>query len=319
MTRFEVAEAIVIACYEDLKRLPGFVEDVPRDALKNVSKLAPYIMTDEIRCGIKDCHQPHNEGCAIRATNDSITITTNIGHCCAARILGVDWVQAKREYNERASFDDKKRLINAFLDDPRAIISDVFKVWYDGDVRWLDEARTDFLEGAPQRLRDVLEKRAKSGTTQVVQAREREEDDLTAHLGFSSRGADNNNIVTIPVGNLVGLNCIKLCAWDLVCRQVYKMAQQLAGQNPATMSARDIGDCARQLRSFRRKLQRAKELVAEGRAFFTRENFALFGPLLEQDCRAGASDVMRVYQWDFDRCRWSVSPKLGRRSGPRAA
>jgi hypothetical protein len=317
VTRFDVADAIEIKCYGDLLKLPGFTENVPKELLKNVRKLATYTMENEIRCGIAECHQPHKEGCAIEIPD---LLSTNIGHCCAAKIIGASWTDIKKDYIERRMLDGKKRDINVFLDDPRAIIKQAFDAWYQGDVRWLQLTREEFFNGAPTTLLETLAKRAKSNNTRVTQSRERDENDWTAHLAFSSQN-DDKSIVTIPVGDLSGLTTIKLCAADLVDRDVVKMASQWAKQNPLAMSNDDIGDCASQIRAFPRKLRRARELVAEGRAFFTPQNFALFTPLLEQDCRGGASAVLRHYEWDFEKDRWSISPKLGRtrKSDPRAA
>lgn len=317
MTRFDVADAIEIKCYEDLLKLSGFTKDVPKELLQNVRKLATYTMENEIKCGIAECHQPHKEGCAITVPD---LLTTNIGHCCAAKVLGASWTDIKNDYIERRTLDGKKRDINAFLDDPRAIIMQAFDTWYHGGVRWLHQAREEFLSGAPTTLLEALVKRAKSNNTRVTQSRERDENDWTAHLGFSSQN-DDKSIVTIPVGDLTGLITIKVCAADLVERDVVKMVNHWAKQSPISMNDDDITKCASQIRAFPRKLRRARELVAEGRAFFTPQNFALFTPLLEQDCRGGASAVLRHYDWDFENDRWSVSPKLGRtrKSDPRAA
>jgi hypothetical protein len=74
-----------------------------------------------------------------------------------------------------------------------------------------------------------------------------------------------------------------------------------------------------ELKALPQRLKRATALVAEGKAFFTPENFALFPPLLDQDCRAGASNALGHYEWNFDLCRWAVSPKLGLKRSGRAA
>jgi hypothetical protein len=74
-----------------------------------------------------------------------------------------------------------------------------------------------------------------------------------------------------------------------------------------------------ELKALPQRLKRATALVAEGKAFFTPENFALFPPLLDQDCRAGASNALKHYEGNFDLCRWAVSPKLGSKRSGRAA
>lgn len=75
-------DRIHIKSEKQLHDLAGYTKDIKPEEEPQLRIIGHYYLTPMVQCGIKSCHQKHNEGVVLALSDDRVT---NVGHICGER------------------------------------------------------------------------------------------------------------------------------------------------------------------------------------------------------------------------------------------
>ena len=120
-------ELIQVGDWTEILERPGFTQDLDPNAHTLSAIIGSYAFGDKVRCGLSNCHTPHNKG-YIAVTADGRE--TNMGTVCGKSYFGVDFetltrkfdldIQEKRDRDTLWAFRFKLDLFKQKIDDVRS-------------------------------------------------------------------------------------------------------------------------------------------------------------------------------------------------------
>lgn len=89
-------ELIQVSHWADILDRPGFTQDLDPNSHTLSVIIGSYAFGDKVRCGLSNCHTPHNKG-YIAVTTDGRE--TNMGTVCGKSYFGVDFETLTRKFD----------------------------------------------------------------------------------------------------------------------------------------------------------------------------------------------------------------------------
>lgn len=292
---FEIGDFTEIKSLEDMINRPNYRPEIDPKTVKIEDIVAPYALKN-IRCGLKDCHQPHDAGLLVR-TNSGIEV--NIGHVCGTKHFGADFKTLRNRHLKEDRIRIYKRKLNEVLDQQEQIFSRILEMRNaEHGARWLRRSLDHFKTAYPNPIIAELEARAKRDADLVQVSRERTKEEIdVAHAANPTASRDSFRYETVTVGRLRGLYIFERDIRVVLVKQLEARLRELIALDKERASYTQLQDFYTWASSIEDLFADAELIVSEGRVFFLPDNLQLLGYLtLSESTREEFSNLA----WDYD-------------------
>ena len=207
----------------------NFKFDIDPNLEKPESILAHYVVRPMLPCGIKGCHQPHNEGLLVRL---STGCEANFGIDCGAKYFGDSFHQLTDEFKQR-------RLLPQFRQEIAVAQRELLP--RSAEIALIDGRAEKFakmLARLPQKfpkLGESLRKRAERNESGLFAERQRTDDELERMLALNSSLKRSEILFeSVKVGNIDGLPALLMVSQGF--SSISARLEELRGLNPHSLT-----------------------------------------------------------------------------------
>ena len=102
---------IEVESWEDIKSLPGFVENLNPAEHELEAAIGFYPFKYKVNCGLTTCHQPHMKGFIVKTKNG---ILTNIGKDCGKTHFGVEFETLTKQLDRAYKESESRKKLDSF-------------------------------------------------------------------------------------------------------------------------------------------------------------------------------------------------------------
>ena len=280
MPVFQIEEKITLNSWDELPHRPCYESPVEPQQYRYVRIAGVYSFKDQsARCGVSDCLQAHSQGFLVITSDGK---ETNLCEACGQRFFSVSFKAREKALQEQARIREQKIRLNTVLEQVDVIkerIKELKQVPY--GANWLYRVLTSFCKTYPADLLAALKELAKN------------KDENTILAALTEDEADPFQLEQVE--QLQGLGIFAADIREELIGKILKPLmelEKLAGDPDANPS---LTRYCKWADSLEEQFACADYLVAEGRAFFDRENLERLKciPLPEVSARR-----VRSLHWD---------------------
>lgn len=147
-------QLVRIDSWEQVLERPGFNDNLDPTKHELKAIIGRYAFKDKFRCGLSNCHTPHNRGYLV-VTKDGLE--TNLGKDCGRNHFGVDFNDMSRQFERDMTEKENRETLWSFqfkLDEHFQAIDDLRRA--DRGADWVHKKSRPLLElnkGFESRLR----------------------------------------------------------------------------------------------------------------------------------------------------------------------
>lgn len=201
-------ELIKVSDWATIISRPGFTENLDPSENTLSAIIGSYAFKDKIRCGLSNCHTPHNKG-YIAATTDGRE--TNMGAVCGKSYFGVDFETLSRKFD--ADIQEKRDRDNLWafsfkLEEFKENILDLRQQRMGGD--WAYKMIRPFVEGTRE-LSEValkLGEMRRTGSAILTRAREASDNEIESLEIAQGRRIQRPYVIEDRVGTIAGMDAL---------------------------------------------------------------------------------------------------------------
>jgi len=280
---FQLEEKITLNSWDDISHRPGYTSPVEPRQYRYVRIAGVYSFEDQsARCGVSDCLKAHSLGFLVITSDKK---ETNLCEACGLRFFDVSFEAQQKILHEQARIREQKIRLNTVLEQIDVIkerINELKQVPY--GANWLYRASTSFCKTYPTELISALKDLATN------------KNDNAILVALAENEADPS-----PLEQVEQLQGLGIFAADIREELVGKILkplmelEKLAGDPDKNPS---LTRYCRWADSLEEQFVCVEHLIAEGRAFFDRENLERIKsiPLPEASARR-----VKSLRWDADK------------------
>ncbi len=286
-------ELVRLECWDDIEGRPGYSGDLDPSQHKLSGIIGQYRFGAQIRCGLSNCHTPHNHGYLVVTQSG---LETNIGKDCGRRYFGVDFETMEaahlRDMREKL---ERENVWNFMLrlEDVQRKVQDLLHCEQGGSwVYKTSRALVEANKGVPTdivRAIAVMIKTGKAVLTRDRPATQRE----TELAEASGTRVSRPHLITEKVADIQGLEALRE-ENDLRQLLVLNLDQELRALEALdadTMSPRDLRQWSKWVNTVDATLERAEAAIEAGRALLTADNLLPFREILRDPSDAPRFDA----------------------------
>lgn len=268
-----MGDRIHIKSEKQLHDLAGYTKDIKPEDEPQLRIIGHYYLTPMIQCGIKSCHQKHNEGVVLALSDGRVT---NVGHICGER-FGDRFRTAFKTYSDqhiRPPAIQKLAELKTRLATMQMALHDMRT-----KTNQLCERIQAFRERFP-RVAQELVRRANSGNDRVFESvplTNAEVDNLVAANPGSRR--EQFRYREELRGRIAGLKLFAIKLRDQIVTGFVDKAEQLRDADIPALSTERLLNWDNWAEDFDRRFDEASALLALGTEFFSRGNLDLLAYL----------------------------------------
>jgi len=287
-------ELITINTLEDIRSRPAFREDIDPKQHKIAKLIGDYTFKDQVPCGLNDCHTPHNKGFLARTEDGLETI---IGHVCGRKWGGESFVHHKRSFTQRKEYQQHSQLLNSIMskrNEIEARIKEISERKF--GAKWLIGSMKNFREICPDAVYGELSKRAIRGEPNVVEHRERSQEDINRlHAMYPNTSRESHRYEEVRIGIFDGLEIFKSSIHDLLILKVSNVLRELCQTDITSLKASERRKYVEWANQIENRFNEAEELLASGLRFFGESNIKLLHHLSKDK-----SNPMKKLKWNLE-------------------
>lgn len=277
-------ELVRLESWDDIEGRPGYSDELDPSQHKLSSIIGQYAFQAQIRCGLSNCHTPHNRGYLVVTQSGR---ETNIGKDCGKRYFGVDFenlaVRFDRDMREKLARENVGNFLLR-LDETQQRLKDVL----DGDRAgaWVYKTSQPLLEparGVPSDIVRAVAAMLKTGQSLLTKDRPASERETQIAEAGGNR-VKRPHMITEPIAEIRGLDALreennlrKLLMVDLDTN-----LKALEGLNVDTMQPADVMRWSKWVNSVDAGFDRAEAAIRSGRELLTVENLSPFEEILKE-------------------------------------
>lgn len=270
----DFSDAIEFKTWEEIISRPAYTPDLDPSTAK-LDTLVGWYALRERRCGLKDCHQPHDKGLVVR-THDGRE--TNIGHICGETHFKETFKTLRNRLNQEITARFRRQRVTDLQGRRELLLERVQQLReMTHGADWLNRSLTGFRNAYPRGLVRRLEERAKRGDDIVTVSRERTKAQIDDLLAFNeSLERRDVQYEDVPVGRLEGLDIFRRSIRDVVILELQQPLQDLAQVDVLLLSGNELRAWSERAERVDALIAEAEEIINEGQLFFMPNNLQLF-------------------------------------------
>lgn len=276
-----------IESWSDVESLPGFKKDIDPKTVKLSSIIGKYRFSDQVTCGLSNCHHKHFRGYVVTTSDGR---ATNIGKDCGKTHFGVDFETLSRTF-DREMLDQERRetLVAAknHLDGYLRQIEELKNA--DKGATWLNRQITLLrrpVNGLPHNISQCLGDMIRTQSAVLKRARRATKAEVEA-MRATGRLNENDRRTEImiedDVGVLRGLAVLKAenDIREILILDLGETMDHLRMIDIASASSHELGQLTKRVAEIEPKLNQCRRIVTLGVQFFERENLSQLAEVAE--------------------------------------
>ena len=290
-------ELVTINSFDDIRKCPAYREDIDIKQHKISKLIGDYTFKEQVHCGLKNCHTPHNTG-FLAVTEDGLE--TNIGHVCGNKWSGDNFAIQKRQFKQIKEYQQHSQLLNATIANKTSIsarIKEISERKY--GAKWLQNSISNFRDICPSDIYKELIRRASRNELNVILARERTSDEIATLQAMNPNAPrDSLRYEEKVIGLLSGLEIFKTSIHDLLIVQVANKLTELSQKQISLLKISERRKFVEWANQIENHFTEAEELLASCLRFFHEDNLKYL-PHLTKDTNNQLQ--IRRLKWNLDK------------------
>lgn len=280
---------IQVENWEDIETRPGFTNNLNPKEHSLSAIIGSYAFSEMIRCGLSNCHTPHNKG-YIAVTKEGRE--TNIGKVCGKNYFGVDFeimsrkfdedLQEKRDRDNLWSFSLK---LDGFKERIRNLRTQPHGAdWAYKQLRPLKEGSRDISD-----IARIINKMIKNGNSKLTKAREATDAEVDVLEGTAGRRFERPYVIEEEIANISGLEALYQ-ENDLKNLLVFELEERIKAfesSNIDILTRTQLRSFAKWAGSTDAIFDRAVESLRSAKKFLTKQNIAPFKMVVSETSAEG--------------------------------
>jgi hypothetical protein len=277
-------ELVRLESWDDIEGRAGYSNELDPSQHKLSSIIGQYAFQAQIRCGLSNCHTPHNRGYLVLTQSGR---ETNIGKDCGKRYFGVDFenlaVQFDRDMREKLARENVGNFLLR-LDETQRRLKEVLDG--EGGGAWVYKTSRPLVEparGVPSDIVRAIGAMLKTGQSLLMKDRPATERETQIAEAGGNR-VKRPHMIAEPVAEIRGLDALreendlrKLLIVDLDTN-----LKALDGLNVDTMQPADVAQWSKWVNSVDASFDRAEAAIRAGRELLTAKNLRPFEQILKE-------------------------------------
>lgn len=264
--------------WEDIETRPGFTNNLNPKEHSLSAIIGSYAFTDLIRCGLSNCHTPHNKG-YIAVTKEGRE--TNIGKVCGKNYFGVDFETLRRKFDDDLQEKRDRDTLWSFsfkLDEFKERIHDLRSQPHGAD--WAYKLLRPLKDGSRNftGIASIINKMIKSGNPKLTKAREATDAEIDALETATGRHIDRPHVIEEPIATISGLEALyqENDLRNLLVFELEERIKTFESNNIDTLTRSQLRTFAKWAGSTDASFDRAVASLKSARTFLTKQNIAPF-------------------------------------------
>jgi hypothetical protein len=281
----------------DLRRLPGYVDNVDPVAQKLESVLEKYSTSEEMYCGLV-CGQRHFNGFLVKLEDGRLT---NLGKDCGRKHFGENFTILKNQFIKQREIEAQVLRIETLRCRVGTILSEVNHLANDPrGAKWIQKAKEELRTSLPLEVWAKLCDMARQGRVEVFAQRERTAEQLDAiralRADIAEKDVEKLRFYEERIGELTGTKVIQLDLRALIADQLKLPLQRLAAVGDIDVLENSIRrDFVELADSVDIRLMAAREAIQCAQEFFREINLQLIRSLAVSE---QAKRSVKRLKWD---------------------
>jgi hypothetical protein len=281
-------ELVKVDDWQSILSRPGFTENLNPNEHTLSAIIGSYAFKDKIRCGLSNCHTPHNKG-YIATTTDGRE--TNMGSVCGKTHFGVDFEVFSRQFDEDIQEKRDRDYLWDFyfkLDQLKQRIDELRSQHRGGD--WAYKKLRPFLDGGREfsEIARKVGQMMRSGSSDLTVVREATEDEIKSIELGAGTALKRPHYVEEKIGEVFGMDALykENDLKDLLVLELVERIKEFEGQDIDLMSRPKLRQAAKWAGSVETTLDRAVRALASARLFLTTQNLQPILITIPDDARS---------------------------------
>lgn len=288
-------QLVRIDSWDEILQRPGFNDNLDPSKHELQAIIGRYAFKDKFRCGLSNCHTPHNRGYLV-VTKDGLE--TNLGKDCGRNHFGVDFNNMSRQFERDITAKENREALWTFhfkLDEHSQAIEELRRGERGAD--WVHKKSRPLLElnkGCPSEVVRRLAELLKTGSSTIFTQRKATAAETELEEERTGRRLPRPHYIDEPIGQINHLDALRPES-DLRVILILDLeagCKDFAGLNVDTMTYDQLTKWVKWVGTIHGKLERARDAVNAGRLLLTEANLAC---LLEVISEPADKDQFREF------------------------
>ncbi|MFJ7566732.1 hypothetical protein ACIQW9_07215 [Herminiimonas sp. NPDC097707] len=266
--------------WEDISSRPGFAASLNPAEHKLDAVIGRYSFPDKIRCGLSNCHKPHNKGYIVTTV---LGIETNIGKDCGKTYFGIDFEIMTKQFDRDITEQENRELLWSFSHQVSELEAKIQAVklgdkganWVHKHSQSLSISNTKVPHEISQRMSALAKSRSNILYSQRL-ATEQEVENLEV---IQQKKLERPHYLNEPIGELSGIEALypenNLC--QIVVINLEENLKAFKNVEIDQLSYEQLAYWKKWAGTVDSSLENAKSIIEKGRLLLTPHNLA---PLL---------------------------------------
>lgn len=282
-----------VKSFADLKLIPKYKYDVNPAFTPLKEILDHYYLTPEVQCGLKGCHQWHNDGLIVELENGDIT---NVGHICGAA-FGDKFLKAHKEYTDKIL---RPQAINDIYEAKNYLAPVALKLSAIGDeLTAIVHRRVAFKKSFPA-ISTELTRRLNTGNLRVFESIQRSIVEINEMLAMNPY--QNKNQLAFKEVDLGVLRGLVVFSGDIYQKYVINLVRSthdlINFEISQSVSTTELIKWQSWVRSYDDLYADAEDVLLKAKEFYSPDNLALIAKLSAPESEKRLFDKFDVKMLD---------------------
>lgn len=275
-----------IASWDDVVGIPGYVPDLDAEKHKLKEVIGNYSLQDQVKCGLSNCHTPHNNGFVVVTESGHVT---NIGKDCGQKYFGVEFTQQRRAFQDTVTERDNRERLESF----RFQMDDVEQRIHDFDHRekgaiWAYKKISALMapgSGLPDFIRTQLIKMAKTRDPEIVVSYEMSDKEIDDLEAIEGRKLQRPQFNTRKVGDVEGLPALypENDIRQLLVEKIKRPFEEFKDLDIYQMQRKDLKFWAKWVSGLEAAFDQLEDSLAEHGRLLTKWNIEQLGAFVRNE------------------------------------
>jgi hypothetical protein len=287
--------------WEDIRSRPGFTVELNPKEHKLKAIIGRYVFKDEIKCGLSDCHTPHNRGYIVVTETGA---ETNIGKDCGRKYFGVEFEMQSRQFERDNEMFLNRIALGSFSFQLDALEDRIHSLRRSNrGATWVHRHTSSLLspgKGCPGTVVSRVCAMVRARQNAVVIDRLATDSEVEAMEGAQNRTLPRPFYISERIAEIAGFSALypENDLRELLTIKLEDKIRLFRSLDIDSMSQNDLRHWSQWTGTVAETFDRAQEAVNAGQKLLVRDNLLPFVRILST-----ASDIatFRSYLKDLDR------------------
>lgn len=286
---------VKIEKWEDIEALPNFQINLNPSDHKLESIIGRYIFKEKIRCGLSNCHAPHNKGYIVKTKEGS---KTNIGKDCGKTYFGVDFETLSNKYDRDTTEAENRDKLWSFSFKIEELQEQITRLRQcEKGADWVYKKTRSLLNiGAdcPDEIARHIQSLTKSRTSGLFKSREATDSEIETLEITQNKKITKPHFIDEKIADLIGLEALypENDLKNLLVLDLEHNIKTLNGADIDLLTFEELKHWSKWIGSIENILERVNYSIAAGKNLLTKSNLE---PLTSVLTKSNDKSTFRIF------------------------